>query len=85
MRKLKERVVEQHVRRTSFTRSVKQVEQTCPVCKREFWGARTRKYCSQPCRQKANYERHAQEYRRERVERYRAGREAEAKEKRSGL
>ncbi len=68
----KERQVTQHVQKTSFTRVVTQVEQVCPVCQKRFWGARIRRYCSQPCRQKANYQRHQEQYRQVRMERYRA-------------
>jgi hypothetical protein len=68
--KHKERRVEQHVQRTSYTRTMTQVEQTCPICKQQFWGGAIRKYCSQPCRQKANYQRHAEQYRKDRREHY---------------
>ena len=70
MAKAKERQRVQQVQRASFARVVTEVEQTCPVCKRTFWGARIRKYCSQPCRQRANYERHAPAYRQQRMTRY---------------
>jgi hypothetical protein len=71
MTKLKERLVEQSVKRASFTRVVKQVEQTCATCEKKFWGASIRKYCSQACRQRANYARHAEQYRAARMESYR--------------
>ena len=79
MARTKERLVPQHVTRTSFTRVVKQVEQTCPVCARTFWGASIRRYCSRACRQRANYARHAEEYRQERMERYHRQKERSAK------
>jgi hypothetical protein len=72
MAKAKVRVVEQEVERTSFVRKVKQVEKRCPVCHTLFWGATISRYCSRACQQKANYDRHAETYRKERMKRYRA-------------
>jgi hypothetical protein len=71
MAKAKERAVEQHVTRTAFTRTVTQVEQTCPICKEKFWGARIRTYCSKACKNKADYERHAEQRRADRREYHR--------------
>jgi hypothetical protein len=72
MAKEKVRVIEQEVERTSFVRKVKQVEKRCPVCQTLFWGATISRYCSRACQQKANYGRHAEAYRKARVERYKA-------------
>ena len=71
MRKVKERVLKQQIQRTSFTRTVKQIEKECPVCHRHFWGAKISLYCSRTCRNKAHYGRHVDEYRQARMEAYR--------------
>jgi hypothetical protein len=47
-------------------------EKTCPVCEKRFMGAKLAKFCSQACKLKASYQRHAEERRAERRERYRA-------------
>lgn len=65
----------------SYIRKVRLVEKTCPVCGKKFEGVKIRKFCSRPCQNKADYDRHAQEYRQARMERYRTERAAEAKQK----
>ena len=76
MAKEKVRIVEREVQRTSYRRRVKQLEKRCPVCGSAFWGAKISRYCSRVCQNKANYGRHAQEYRQARMERYRTERKA---------
>jgi hypothetical protein len=65
VRKVREKEIE-----TTLTRRVTQEEKRCPVCKRMFWGAKISRYCSRVCRNKAHYERHAEEYRKNRVRNY---------------
>jgi endogenous inhibitor of DNA gyrase (YacG/DUF329 family) len=60
----------------SYTRKVRLVEKTCPVCGKKFEGVKIRKFCSRSCQNKADYERHAKEYRQARMERYRAEKKA---------
>jgi len=72
MLKGKERVLEQHVQRTSYVRKLPLMEKACPVCQQTFWGAKVKRYCSRACQNKANYGRHAEEYRENRVEKYQA-------------
>jgi hypothetical protein len=60
------------VRTVSRTRVVTIEEKTCPVCKRKFDAMTQRRYCGLPCRMKANYARHADQYRTNRREKYRA-------------
>lgn len=57
--------------KVAFTRTVKEVEKRCPVCGNTFWGAKISRYCGRACQNKANYERHAEEYRQMRREHYR--------------
>ena len=70
MRKVKERTLEQRIQPAGYTRTVKQVEKECPICRRSFWGAKISRYCSRACRNRANYERHENEYRQRRLEKY---------------
>ena len=42
-------------------------EKTCPVCAKKFKGTKKKIYCSIACQQRANYERHAEAYRRQRM------------------
>ena len=71
MARKKEKVVEQTVKRTSYIRKVRQVEKVCPVCKKTFWGPANKRYDTRACQNKANYERHADDYRARRLEAYR--------------
>jgi hypothetical protein len=43
---------------------------TCAVCGRTFVGRSTQRYCSRPCQQRADYERHADARRAARRERH---------------
>ncbi len=78
MAKPKERRIEQEIQRTSYTRKVTEIEKTCHVCGTTFWGAKISRYCSRVCQNKANYERHAEQYRQARVESYRRQKEQPA-------
>jgi len=76
MRTEKERTKEIEL---AFIRKVKLVEKICPSCKRSFWGAKVKKYCSVSCANRANYERHAEARRADRRERYREEQAAQKK------
>ena len=59
---------------STFTRRIRQVEKTCPVCGKTFWGRTNQTYCDDPplvCKNKAAYERNAEKRRAERREKYR--------------
>jgi endogenous inhibitor of DNA gyrase (YacG/DUF329 family) len=74
--KKQERVLEVPV---SFVRRFRLEEKTCPQCGKKFEGVKKRKYCSRACQAKADYERHADEYRKARVEKYRSAKNAETR------
>jgi len=57
-------------REITVSRTVKQVEKACPVCRRLFWGAKISRYCSRACKNRADYERHIEQRRQHRVEKY---------------
>lgn len=65
--KKKERVLEVPV---SFVRRFRLEEKTCPQCGKKFEGVKKRKYCSRACQAKADYEKHADQYRKNRRENY---------------
>jgi len=54
-------------------------KKVCPVCGQKFMGTKTAKYDRLACRQKANHERHASEYRQFKLEKYRRQKAQEAK------
>ena len=74
--KKRERVLEVPV---SFVRRFQLEEKTCPQCGKQFEGVKKRKYCSRACQAKADYERHADEYRMARVKKYHAEKKATGK------
>ncbi len=76
MPKRTERVKEVAV---SFVRHLRLEKKTCPVCGKQFEGVKKRKYCSRACQAKADYEKHAEQYRKARVEKYHAEKQTEAK------
>jgi hypothetical protein len=45
-------------------------EKVCPVCGQTFLGTKKAKYDRVACRQKANYERYAEEYRQSKLKQY---------------
>lgn len=68
----KKKVVEQKISRTSYIRRLVIEQKKCPQCGKTFEGIKKQKYCSRPCQKQADYERHAEEYRQARVEKYHA-------------
>lgn len=56
----------------SYVRTVRLIEKTCPVCGKTFEGVKIRKFCSRTCQNKADYQRHGDDYRQARMERYHA-------------
>jgi hypothetical protein len=74
MRKTRVKEIELTVRRKLTLE-----EKTCPACGKVFWGAKVKRYCSRACQNKTHYGRHAPEYRKARVEKYRTERAAAAK------
>jgi len=60
----------------SYTRRVPLIEKRCLKCGRSFVGVKQKKYCSRACQSQADYERHAHEYRKTRMEKYHAERKA---------
>jgi len=71
-KKEKVRVIEQQVKSYAYTRHVTLVPKVCPVCQSTYEGLKISRFCSRACQQKANYERHAAQYREARMARYRA-------------
>jgi predicted nucleic acid-binding Zn ribbon protein len=72
MRKGKPKVLVQQIERMAYVRHMILEEKKCLVCGKVFEGVKKRRYCSRACQAKANYERHADEYRKARVEKYQA-------------
>jgi hypothetical protein len=56
----------------TITKRVTIVEKQCPVCGNTFEGQTNKKYCGLPCQMKANYARHAEQYRKARMKKYQA-------------
>lgn len=56
----------------SFIRRFQLAKKLCPVCGRTFQGMKQARYDRVACRQKANYARHAMEYRQQKLEKYHA-------------
>lgn len=77
----KEKVLIQKIERTSYTRRLTLEAKTCPTCGKKFEGVKKRKYCSRACQAKADYEKHADQYRKARVEKYRDEKQATAGKK----
>ena len=61
-----------------FVRRIPLEEKTCPVCGKAFVGPKRQICCSVSCQQKAIYQRHAEERRAKRRERYRRGKGKDA-------
>jgi endogenous inhibitor of DNA gyrase (YacG/DUF329 family) len=68
----KKKVLTQTIERATYTRRLALEEKRCPVCGKTFEGVKKRLFCSRACQSKADYERHAEQYRKARVEKYRA-------------
>lgn len=65
--KKKEQVKEIEV---SFVRRLRLEEKTCVICSQKFTGTKKSKYCGKACQNKAFYERHSKELRKQRREKY---------------
>ena len=72
MRKGEPKVVVQQIEWTAYVRHIVLEEKKCFVCGKGFEGVKKWRYCSRACQAKANYERHADQYRKARVEKYQA-------------
>ena len=72
-------MIEQQVQSYAYTRRVTLEEKTCSVCRKTFEGVKIRKFCSRSCQNKADYERHAEQYRKARMESYRRQKEQAGK------
>lgn len=68
-RKKKEEAPET-IKEVTVVRRFKMTEKICPVCGKKFQGTKKKTYCSIACQQKRNYERHAERYRKARMDRY---------------
>jgi hypothetical protein len=55
----------------SYVRRLRLEEKTCPQCGKVFFGVKKRRYCDRPCQAKADYARHAEQYRQARMDSYR--------------
>ena len=65
----------------SFIRRFKLETKKCPTCGKQFEGVKKRTYCSRACQTKADYEKHAEQYRQARVVKYHAEKRATARKK----
>lgn len=54
----------------SYVRKLRLEEKVCPQCGKAFTEIVNQRYCSKPCQKKADYERHAEQYRAKRREKY---------------
>lgn len=66
---------------STYQRSYTLTEKSCPVCGLKFTGTPKARYDTNACRQKANYNRHATNYREAQREKYQAGKKAAGKRK----
>ena len=62
----------------SFTRKYPLIDKVCVVCGKSFLGTARAKYDTNACRQAFNYNKHAEEYRRRKLEKYHAEKKAAA-------
>jgi hypothetical protein len=67
------------VRTVPVTRMVTIEEKVCPVCGNKFDAMTQRRYCGLPCRMKANYARHSDQYLATKREKYQASKKAAKK------
>jgi len=69
--KKKEKVIEQQVAVSyTYTRRLRLEEKQCPVCEKRFEAIKKQVYCSRACQSKADYDRHAKQYRKARMAAY---------------
>ena len=69
----------------TMTRHIKVEQKTCPQCGKKFEGAKVARFCSKSCANKASYQRHAEEARERRREKYQARKENSGEEVRRFL
>jgi predicted nucleic acid-binding Zn ribbon protein len=62
-----------------LTKTVVLTDRACVVCGKKFEGWGKKKYCSLVCANKAAYDRHAEERRKDRMEKYYAEKKAAGK------
>lgn len=62
-------------------RRLRLATKTCPVCRRKFTGVKKQIFCSVACRNKENYEKHAEQYRQSRMKKYYAEKEKQPAKK----
>lgn len=74
---------EKHVKEVavSFVRRIPLIKKQCATCGRTFTGTKKSVYCSQSCKSRANYLKHAEQRRRHRLEKYHAEKTASARKK----
>lgn len=63
----KEQTVQQEIR---YTRNIRIVRKQCEFCGKVFEGQLVKTYCSSICKKKAAYQRHAEDRRKRRMEKY---------------
>jgi endogenous inhibitor of DNA gyrase (YacG/DUF329 family) len=56
-------------------------QKTCPQCGKKFEGAKVVRFCSKSCANKASYQRHAEEARERRREKYHQARKPAGRKK----
>jgi len=66
-----------------FVKRLRLEEKACPVCGNKFTGVKKRRFCSLACGNKANYEKHAEQYRQSRMKKYYAEKEKKPAKKKS--
>ena len=71
-----EKIIEQVITKRTYTRQVRQLEHTCPICRAHFWGGPLARYCGESCRNRASYVKHAEQRKAERRQRYQRRKEA---------
>lgn len=54
----------------TITRRITLEEKQCPQCGKKFFGRKNQKFCSRACVQKDSYDRHAEQRRADRREKY---------------
>jgi len=62
-------------------RRIRVFPKKCPVCGKDFTGPKIKVFCSRACVRKATYQKHGEEYRKQRREKYHAEKKAAAGKK----
>ena len=83
MEKKEEPAIEQtiHIASFSYTRRLPLVEKGCRQCGKLFTGVKQKRFCSSACQVKADYEKHGEKYRKNRMKTYRAMKRAQKAKK----